>query len=77
MEGVGVTKSVKEAIKWFRKAAAQNDAKGQFNLGVCYSKGDGVEKSETEAIKWWKKAAKQGDEGAIKNQKNRKITNFD
>ena len=33
-----------EAVKWYRKAAEQNDAKAQFNLGVCYDDGQGVAK---------------------------------
>ena len=32
----------KEAFKWFQAAAEQGLADAQFNLGVCYLKGDGV-----------------------------------
>ena len=34
--GQGVAKDQVEAVKWYRKAAEQNYAKAQYNLGVCY-----------------------------------------
>jgi len=37
----GLTKDEVEAVKWFRKAAEQNLADAQYNLGVCYAKGEG------------------------------------
>ena len=46
-------------MKWYRKAAEQNDAKAQYNLGVCYDNGQGVAKDEVEAVKWYRKAAEQ------------------
>jgi TPR repeat protein len=48
-----------EAVKWYRKAAEQNVAEAQYNLGVCYDKGQGVAKDLVEAVKWWRKAAEQ------------------
>ena len=48
-----------EAVKWLRKAAEQNDAAAQYNLGVCYYDGDGVAKDYVEAVKWFRKAAEQ------------------
>jgi uncharacterized protein len=48
-----------EAVKWFRKAAEQNHAQGQCNLGHRYATGQGVPKDETEAAKWYRKAAEQ------------------
>ena len=38
-DGEGVAKDQAEAVKWYRKAAEQNDAAAQYNLGVCYAKG--------------------------------------
>ena len=34
-EGSGVNQDYKEAVKWYRLAAEQGDAYGQFNLGLC------------------------------------------
>ena len=42
------------------KGATEQDARTQFNLGLCYDKGDGVPQSDKEAAKLWKKAADQG-----------------
>ena len=58
-DGRGVAKDEVEAVKWYRKAAEQNDAEAQFNLGVCYANGQGVAKNEAEAVKWYRKAAEQ------------------
>ena len=62
--GNGVTKNVKEAIKWLRKSAEQGHAKAQFKLGLMYKIGDGVTQNYKEAFKWFKKSAEQGHGGA-------------
>jgi uncharacterized protein len=51
-----------EAANWYRKAAEQNYATAQNNLGLCYLKGDGVTEDLVEAYKWLLLAARQGDE---------------
>jgi uncharacterized protein len=56
-----------EAVKWFRKAAVQNYAEAQYNLGICYKHGEGVAKDWTEAYTWFLLAATQGEEDAKKN----------
>ena len=48
-------------VKWWRKAAEQNNAVAQYNLGICYIKGDGVPTDEIEAVKWIRKAAEQNN----------------
>ena len=53
-----------EAVKWYRKAAEQNVARAQFNLGVCYDNGCGVAKNEVEAVRWYRKAAEQNSAAA-------------
>jgi TPR repeat protein len=58
----GVAKDYAEAVKWYRKAAEQNYARAQFNLGVSYAKGEGVAKNYVEGYKWVVLAAAQGDE---------------
>lgn len=49
-----------EAVKWWRKAAEQDNVMAQYFLGVAYVQGDGVEKNRAEAEKWLSKAAAQG-----------------
>ena len=52
-----------EAVKWWRKAAEQNDADAQSDLAVCYAKGQGVAKNEAQAYKWVRLAAARGNKG--------------
>jgi hypothetical protein len=60
-KGKGVDQNDKEAVKWLRKAAEQENAFSQKSLGILYLKGKGVEQSDKEAVKWFRKAAEQGD----------------
>lgn len=60
-DGKGVTENLTEAVKWFTKAAEQENAKAQYNLGICYYYGNGVQyRDRGEAVKWYTKAAEQG-----------------
>jgi hypothetical protein len=54
-----VPKDAVEGVKWLRKAAEQNLALAQHNLGFCYFQGQGVAKDAAEAVKWWRLAAGQ------------------
>ena len=55
-----MAKDITEGVKWFRKAAEQGDAEGQYNLGVCYAKGDGVAQDDVTAYMWSNLAAASG-----------------
>jgi TPR repeat protein len=46
-----------EALKWFRRAAAQGDPDAQNSLGQMYEDGEGVQQNYTLAAKWYRKAA--------------------
>ncbi len=50
--GQGVVQDYKQAVAWYKKAAAQGYAPAQFNLGVMYGKGQGVARDYVEALKW-------------------------
>ncbi len=63
----GVPQDYKEALKWYRKAAEQGDAKAQSVLGVMYYNGQGVPQDYKEALKWYRKAAEQGNALAQNN----------
>src|SRR5213079_2656234 len=63
-EGEGVAKDQVEAVKWYRKAAEQNFAAPQNDLGVCYVSGEGVAEDLVEAYKWLLLAVRQGNEHA-------------
>jgi TPR repeat protein len=51
LNGAGLAKDQKEAVKWYRKAAEQNYAAAQYNLGLSYYSGTGVTKDDAEAVK--------------------------
>ena len=55
----GLATNPVEAVKWLRKAAEQNYAKAQYNLGVCYHDGLGLTTNYVEAVAWFRKAAEQ------------------
>jgi TPR repeat protein len=56
----GLKQDLVAAAKWWSKAAAQEHAGAQCDLGMCYSKGEGVEQSYALAASWVSKAADQG-----------------
>ena len=56
-----LSRSRREAVKWYRMAAEQEHADAQCNLGVMYARGEGVPEDDREAMKWYRMAAEQGD----------------
>ena len=59
-DGKGVTENLPEAVKWFTRAAEQENVKAENNLGNCYYYGYGVYENYGEDVKWYTKAAEQG-----------------
>jgi TPR repeat protein len=66
----GLPKSDSEAVRWLTKAAEQNNALAEFNLGVFYGQGWGLRKNWAEACKWYLKAAEQNNQDAEINLAN-------
>jgi TPR repeat protein len=62
--GRGVTQNYAEAVKWYKLAAAQGDAKAQHNLGLMYYEGQGVPQDFVLAHMWTNLAAAQAHKGA-------------
>jgi uncharacterized protein len=58
--GQGVPQDYAEAMKWYRKAAAQGEAGAQYSIGMMYDYGNGVPVDYAEAGRWYLKAADQG-----------------
>ncbi|MCP4253865.1 MAG: sel1 repeat family protein [Candidatus Scalindua sp.] len=59
--GSGVPQNHKKAIKWIRKAAKQEYACAQTDLGIAYDTGKGgVQQNYKKAAKWYRKAVEQG-----------------
>jgi TPR repeat protein len=46
-----------QAIDWFRKAAAQQYAPAEFQIGQLYDFGFGVAQDDSEALAWYRRAA--------------------
>lgn len=63
-KGLGVSKDDARAVTWYRAAAEQDEAWGQFGIGRMYERGAGVELDPEEAVQWYRKAAAQGLEPA-------------
>lgn len=60
-KGKGVEQNLKEACKWYLKAAKQGHVVAQRLIGVRYLYGGaGVEKDEEEGMKWIRKSAESG-----------------
>src|ERR1035437_1415372 len=53
----GAEKDPVEALRWYRKAAAQGKGVAMQVIGEMYEKGSGVDKNLDEAVKWYKQAA--------------------
>lgn len=66
-QGIGKSKNEKEVIVWYNKAAEQENAGAQFNLGVLYENGKGTPIDYAKADRWYRKTATQGDGLAIGN----------
>ncbi|GAB5358267.1 hypothetical protein AAMO2058_000443100 [Amorphochlora amoebiformis] len=49
------------AYKFYTRDAERGDAKAQYNLANCYSKGIGMEKNSRLAVKWYNASAVQGN----------------
>ena len=62
--GTSLPKDAAEAVRWWRRAAEQGDARAQVNLGFMYAEGQGVPQDDLEAARWYRLAAEQGEAGA-------------
>ena len=58
--GRGVSRNLKEAFRWYKKAAHEGFAHAQFNLGQMYYLGQGVDQDKAEGFRWFQEAARQG-----------------
>jgi TPR repeat protein len=65
--GSGVTADVKEAVKWFVKAANQDHLAALNQIGVMFYRGDGLAQDYEEARKVFTSAAEKGSSTAALN----------
>ena len=60
--GKSVTRDLKLAAEWYRKAADRGDISGQLHLAaLCRDGGKGFPRDMAQAAAWYRKAAEQGD----------------
>ena len=60
LDGLGVKQDCVAAYNWFQKAALQEDAAGQYFVGMSYQTGQGVDEDHETAAEWFQRAALQG-----------------
>lgn len=65
--GIGTTKNIDEAFKYYKQAAEMGNIFAQNSLGQRYLKGEGTTKDIEKAIFWFEKAASQEDDIAARN----------
>src|SRR5262249_14384718 len=58
--GRGVPQDFRQAMAWYRKAAAQDYALAGASLGYAYDVGRGVAQDPAQAANWYRKAADDG-----------------
>ncbi|KDN25095.1 sel1 repeat family protein [Moraxella bovoculi 237] len=63
-KGEGVQKDANRAAYWYMRAAEQNIAPAQLNLGIMYLRGEGVKADMATGRKWLESAAHLGDNRA-------------
>ena len=69
-KGWGVEQDTKEALAWFRKAAAQENGPAYNSLGNYYRMGTGVKADPKQALEWYQKGAQAKDAQAMLNLGN-------
>jgi len=65
--GKGVPRDYEQAVLWYEKSAAQNNANAQNNLGGCYVNGNGVPADPVKGVALYRAAAEQGFAAAQEN----------
>ncbi|MCP3998779.1 MAG: sel1 repeat family protein [bacterium] len=57
---MGVERDDKEAVRWYKRAAEQDEPGGLANMGFMHLKGFGVDKDEARARAYYERSAEQG-----------------
>ena len=69
-KGWGVEQDAKEALAWYRKAAAQENGPAYNSIGNFYRMGTGVKADPKQALEWYQKGAQAKDAQAMLNLGN-------
>ena len=63
-DGIGVSKNVQQAIKFYELATAQQDLRAEYNLGLLYLEGQGIPADYQKALSLLRDAAFKGNDHA-------------
>jgi len=63
-KALGAEPDYAQAEHWYLKAAGQNHALAQFNLGVMHANGQGLPRDRAKSLMWIQRAADLGDAAA-------------
>ena len=66
LQGEGVSRNVKKAVKCFTEAIKQNDALAMVNLGDMYSVGNGIKRDSEKAFKLYMQGANLNNSKALR-----------
>jgi TPR repeat protein len=67
LDGTGVARDQREAVRWFDKAARQGHVMAINMMGRCYDLGWGVPVDKVRAAQWFKAAAERGLDWGLYN----------
>ena len=63
--GLGVNRSLEEAMRWYQLAAEAGDAQGAFALAIAYLRGEGVKPDQKKARSLLQQAAEKNHPAAL------------
>ena len=66
--GDGVSRNSAEALKWWRRAAEQDDPDGQYSLGVAYKLGIGTDPDPVISLMWFNLAATRATAAQLRDK---------
>lgn len=64
VKGIGVSRDLNEAMRWYRRSAEQGHAEALLKQGIFYAEGIGGQKDWRAALRCFAKSAKQGNADA-------------
>ncbi|HJS31177.1 MAG TPA: tetratricopeptide repeat protein [Alphaproteobacteria bacterium] len=64
-QGIGIEVDLREARRWYERAASQGHGLAQYALGLMFETGDGGRRDLSQARTWYARAADQRVEAAI------------
>lgn len=70
----GSSKTIAQAIEYYRQAANQGNAEAMYRLGCAYSFGNAATKDLGQAEKWFNKAISAGEEPWASRSKSKKVS---